>query len=56
MAKEYIVVHQDKRPLIIFIQHIQAIKQSVDNQAKIFVVDDCFVTDEKYADVIKQIV
>jgi len=56
MAKEYIVVHQDKRPLIIFLQHIQAIKQGVDNQAKIFVVDDCFVTDEKYADVIKQIV
>lgn len=57
MAKDYIVVHRDKKPMIIFTKLIIAVEKETNGTAVIYCAgSDEFWTDDKYADVIKQIV
>ena len=56
MAKEYIVAHRASNPIVIFKKSISAIEQHEDASAVIYTADATFYVDDKYADVIKQIV
>ena len=58
MAKDYIVVHRAKKPIIIFTKSILAIEEDdYDGTAVIYCSENgVFYVDEKYADVIKHIV
>lgn len=52
--KDYIVVHYNDKPIIIFKKHITAIGKCDDGTANIFTVNTSFYADEKYGDVVKQ--
>lgn len=55
--KEYIVVHRAKKPIVIFTKSILAIEKYDDGTAVIYCSDNAvFYADEKYVDVIKQLV
>lgn len=57
MLKTYIVVHRAKKPIIIFTKSILAVEKDDDGTAIISCSENAvFYVDEKYADVIKQIV
>lgn len=57
MAKDYIVVHRAKKPIIIFTKSILAVEQDNDGTAVITCSENAvFYVDEKYADVIKQLI
>ena len=55
-SREYIVVHRTNNPLVIFKKSISAIEKHDDGSAIIFSSDATFYVDEKYEDVIKQLV
>lgn len=56
LNNDYIVVHKEKKPLIIFRKSILAVEQD-DKTAIIYCSENAvFYVDEKYADVIKQLV
>lgn len=55
--KEYIVVHRAKKPIVIFTKSILAIEKDDDGTAVIYCSENAvFYVDEKYVDVIKQLV
>ena len=55
--KEYIVVHRAKKPIIIIRKSILAVEQDNDKTAIIYCSENVvFYVDEKYADVIKQLI
>lgn len=57
MLKTYIVVHRAKKPIIIFTKSILAVEKDDDGTAIIYCSENAvFYVDEKYTDVIKQIV
>ena len=57
MLNGYIVVHRAKKPIIIFTKSILAVEKDDDGTAVIYCSENAvFYVDEKYADVIKQIV
>lgn len=57
MIKEYIVVHRAKKPIIIFTKSILAVEKDDDGRAIITCSENAvFYVDEKYADVIKQLI
>lgn len=57
VSKEYIVIHRAKKPIIIFKKSIVAIEKDDDNTAIIFCSENVtFYADEKYVDVIKQLI
>lgn len=57
MAKEYIVVHRAKKPIIIFTKSILAVEQDDDGTAVITCSENAvFYVNEKYANVIKQLI
>lgn len=56
-TKAYIVVHRAKHPIVIFKKSIVAIERDSDGRATIYCTENVeFCTDEKYADVIKQLI
>lgn len=57
IAKDYIVVHRAKKPIVIFTKSILAVEKDDDGTAVIYCSENAvFYVDEKYVDVIKQIV
>ena len=57
MAKEYIVVHRDNQPMIIFTKSIMAVEKDTKGKAVIYCTGSSeYWTDNKYADVIKQLI
>ena len=57
IAKDYIVVHRAKKPIIIFKKSILAVEQDDDKTAVIYCSENAlFYVDEQYADVIKQLI
>lgn len=57
MIKGYIVVHRAKKPIIIFTKSILAVEKDDDGRAIITCSENAvFYVDEKYADVIKQLI
>ena len=57
MRKDYIVVHVVKNPLIIFTKSIIAVENTGDEKAIIYCAENViFAVDEKYVDVVKQLV
>ena len=54
MNKEYIVIHVDKEPMIIFKKHIIAIAKD-GGRAYVYLVDGGYLSEESYADVVKQV-
>lgn len=57
MTKEYIVVHRDKKPMIIFTKSVTAVEKETNGTAVIHCIgNDEYWTDDKYVDVIKQLI
>ena len=57
LSKEYIVIHRAKKPIIIFKKSIIAVEKDDDERAIIYCSEDAtFYADEKYIEVIKQLV
>ena len=56
MTKDYIIVHRENEPMVILKNYIIAVQKNNDDTAIIITVSGAFYVDEKYADVIKQIV
>lgn len=52
---DYIVVHRDKKPIIIFIKYIVAIETSEDNVTVIATANRCFYVDESYPHVVEKL-
>ena len=55
IEKDYIVIHDDGKPSIIFKKFIVGVKKCDDDTAYIQTVSSCYYADEKYIDVIKQL-
>lgn len=55
-TRNYIVVHNADEPVIIFKNSISAIERAKDDSAIIYSTAAKFYVDEKYADVVKQLV
>ena len=55
MNNDYIVVHRNRKAVVIFQKYIVAVEMDDDNTAIISTVNGTFYTDEKYADVVKRI-
>lgn len=55
MTRDYIVVHDDGEPMIIFKEQIVGISKNEDG-ACIYCTNGCYYVDESYASVVKQIV
>lgn len=53
MNKDYILIHVDKDPLIIFKKHIVSIGKDED-RARILCERGAYDSDESYADIVKQ--
>lgn len=56
MTKDYIFVHVDKEPTIIFKKQIVAISKSGDKAYIQCTNNECYYAKESYADIVKQLV